>query len=54
MKLGTTCFASCTMSPDGFTHTYSKAEAIGDFKIRNKIPKRLSKVDQSQNEIVVP
>ena len=37
MKLGTTCFTSYTMSPMGFTHTYSKAEAIGNFKIRNKI-----------------
>ena len=37
MKLGTTFFTSYTMSPIGLTHTYSNAEAIGNFKIRNKI-----------------
>lgn len=32
-----TCFTSCGMSFGGFYPTYSKAEAIGNFKIRNKI-----------------
>lgn len=37
MKLGTICFTSGGMNPDRFSHTYSKAEATGNFKIRNKI-----------------